>query len=300
MYEAKRAGRRSHPFFGGSRRSPAGPPAGAGPRAARCRDCAASWALVFQPVFELETGEIVGVEALLRWNSPRSATVLAGEFIPVAEDTGSIVADRGVGAARELRDDRAASPRARASDRARVNVSARSSSPTPALRCRSSRPSPTPSSRPTARLEITETALIRADAVTARTLRELEAHGIRIVLDDFGTGFSSLSWLKEHPLDAIKIDRSFVSGLADDSARSGDRRLADRHGAGARLHRHRRGRRDRGAARRAARARAASACRASCWPVRCRRTSSRRCCSIRPSSLLSGQQPPLTRLTSVR
>ena len=65
-------------------------------------------------------------------------------------------------------------------------------------------------------LEITETALIRADAVIARTLRELEAHGVRIVLDDFGTGFSSLSWLKEHPLNAIKIDRGFVSGLAED------------------------------------------------------------------------------------
>jgi EAL domain-containing protein (putative c-di-GMP-specific phosphodiesterase class I) len=66
-------------------------------------------------------------------------------------------------------------------------------------------------------LEITETALARADTIAARTLRELESAGIRIVLDDFGMGFSSLSWLKEHPVDAIKIDRSFVSGLAEDS-----------------------------------------------------------------------------------
>ena len=65
-------------------------------------------------------------------------------------------------------------------------------------------------------LEITETALIGGDEVIARTLRELESHGIRIVLDDFGTGVSSLSWLKEHPVGALKIDRGFISGLADD------------------------------------------------------------------------------------
>jgi predicted signal transduction protein with EAL and GGDEF domain len=66
-------------------------------------------------------------------------------------------------------------------------------------------------------LELAEAALIRADAATARTLHELESHGIRIVLDDFGTGVSSLSWLKEHPVSAIKIDRSFIGGLAQDT-----------------------------------------------------------------------------------
>ena len=65
-------------------------------------------------------------------------------------------------------------------------------------------------------LEVAEAALIRADAVTARALRELESQGVRIVLDDFGTGVSSLSWLKEHPVGAIKIDRSFISGIAED------------------------------------------------------------------------------------
>jgi EAL domain-containing protein (putative c-di-GMP-specific phosphodiesterase class I) len=66
-------------------------------------------------------------------------------------------------------------------------------------------------------LEIAETALILGDGAAARTLRELVAHGIRIVLDDFGTGVASLSWLKEHPLVAIKIDRSFVAGLGEDA-----------------------------------------------------------------------------------
>jgi len=66
-------------------------------------------------------------------------------------------------------------------------------------------------------LEITETALVCSDTVAAHTLRDLESQGIRIALDDFGTGNSSLAWLKEHPLDAIKIDGSFVAGLAGDS-----------------------------------------------------------------------------------
>jgi EAL domain-containing protein (putative c-di-GMP-specific phosphodiesterase class I) len=65
-------------------------------------------------------------------------------------------------------------------------------------------------------LEITETALMRPNSVTTRTLQELDAAGVQIVLDDFGTGFSSLSWLKQHPLGAIKIDRSFITDLHAD------------------------------------------------------------------------------------
>jgi EAL domain-containing protein (putative c-di-GMP-specific phosphodiesterase class I) len=66
-------------------------------------------------------------------------------------------------------------------------------------------------------LEITETALMRPTATTSRNIQHLAALGIRIVLDDFGTGFSSLSWLKHHPLGALKIDRSFTSGLPSDA-----------------------------------------------------------------------------------
>jgi EAL domain-containing protein (putative c-di-GMP-specific phosphodiesterase class I) len=65
-------------------------------------------------------------------------------------------------------------------------------------------------------LEITETALMRPNTLTAQNLVELDSQEIRIVLDDFGTGYSSLSWLKQHPFGAIKIDRSFISGLPED------------------------------------------------------------------------------------
>jgi len=62
-------------------------------------------------------------------------------------------------------------------------------------------------------LEITETALMRPDAVTIHNLSELDVLGVRMVLDDFGTGYSSLSWLKQRPFSEIKIDRTFISGL---------------------------------------------------------------------------------------
>ena len=68
---------------------------------------------------------------------------------------------------------------------------------------------------PASRLGLEITALMRPDGLATQNLRELDALGARIVLDDFGTGYSSLSWLKQHPFDAIKIGRSFVSGLPD-------------------------------------------------------------------------------------
>jgi len=70
-------------------------------------------------------------------------------------------------------------------------------------------------------LEVTETALMRPDATSARTLVELDSLGVRIVLDDFGTGYSSLAWLKQHPIHGIKIDRSFVADLPNDPTSRG-------------------------------------------------------------------------------
>jgi EAL domain-containing protein (putative c-di-GMP-specific phosphodiesterase class I) len=158
----------------------------------------------------------VAVEALLRWNSPTLGAVSPTEFIPVAEDSGLIV-PIGAWALRESCETmhRIAQQSGRPVELS-VNVSAHQlSTPGFALTvAQTLAHAQFPADQLT--LEITETALVRADSAAARTLCELEAKGIRIVLDDFGTGFSSLAWLKEHPLDAIKIDRSFVAGLAND------------------------------------------------------------------------------------
>jgi diguanylate cyclase (GGDEF)-like protein len=215
MYEAKRAGGDRIVFFRGSRRAHEGRRLALG-RELRGAETRGELAIAFQPVFELETGEITAVEALLRWNHPTLGAVSPAEFVPVAEDTGSIV-PIGAWVLRESCETiRRISEVAGRPIELAVNVSGRQIAH-PGF-AQTVQKTLSHAQFPTAQLtlEITETALIRADAVIARTLRELEAHGVRIVLDDFGTGFSSLSWLKEHPLNAIKIDRGFVSGLAED------------------------------------------------------------------------------------
>ena len=216
MYEAKRSGRDRLSFFGGDRRSHEGRRL-ALVRELRGAEKRGELAIAFQPVFALEGGELVGVEALLRWNNPTLGQVSPAEFIPVAEDSGLIV-PIGAWVLRESCEtmNRIATQIGRTVELS-VNVSAHQlSHPGFAKSVRQTLAhAQWPSDHLT--LEITETALVRADTIAARTLRDLESAGIRIVLDDFGTGFSSLSWLKEHPVDAIKIDRSFVSGLAEDS-----------------------------------------------------------------------------------
>jgi diguanylate cyclase (GGDEF)-like protein len=216
MYEAKRSGRDRLAFFGGSRRSHQGRRL-ALVRELRGAEKRGELALAFQPVFGLEYGELVGVEALLRWNNPALGPVSPGEFIPVAEDSGLIV-PIGAWVLRESCETMSRiAARVGRTPELSVNVSAHQlSRPGFAKSVQQTLAhAQWPSEQLT--LEITETALVRADTIAARTLRELESAGIRIVLDDFGTGFSSLSWLKEHPVDAIKIDRSFVAGLAEDS-----------------------------------------------------------------------------------
>jgi diguanylate cyclase (GGDEF)-like protein len=170
--------------------------------------------IVFQPVFELESGEIAAVEALLRWDSPTLGHAPPAEFIPVAEDTGSIV-PIGAWVLRESCETIQRIANGRGVELS-VNVSARQLAHPGFARTVQLILSHAEFPAENLTLEVAEAALIRADAVTGRALRELESQGVRIVLDDFGTGVSSLSWLKEHPVGAIKIDRSFISGVAED------------------------------------------------------------------------------------
>ncbi len=216
MYEAKRAGGDRIAFFSGSRRTHEGRRLALA-RELRGAETRGELSIAFQPVFELRTGEIAAVEALLRWNSPTLGQVPPAEFIPVAEDTGSIVSI-GAWVLRESCETVKNITR----DRGRlvelsVNVSARQLAHPGFARTVQLILSHAGFPAAQLTLEVADAALIRADAVTARALHELESHGIRIVLDDFGTGVSSLSWLKQHPVGAIKIDRSFISGIADDA-----------------------------------------------------------------------------------
>jgi diguanylate cyclase (GGDEF)-like protein len=232
MYAAKRAGRDRCVFVEGKQR------VRTGRRLLLARDLRGAemrgeMRIVFQPVVALAasgghgtwtagpepadaTDRIVGVEALLRWDSPRFGEVSPGEFIPIAEDTGSIIS---IGAWVLRESCEAIAALTQASGRSlelSVNASTlQLSNPDFATWVKQTLAhAQFPAARLT--LEVTETALMRPDATTLQTLRALDEAGVEIALDDFGTGFSSLSWLKEHPLGAIKIDRGFVSGLPAD------------------------------------------------------------------------------------
>ena len=214
MYAAKRSGRDRCSFFRGrqtvrtSRRLQLA-------RELRGAEVRGELRLVYQPVLALPTLNIVGVEALARWTSATFGEVPPAEFIPIADDTGAIIP---VGAW-VLRESCEAMARLSTTKRPlmlNVNVSARQvSNPDFTLWARQTLAhAELPADRLC--LEITETALMRRDTITKRNLHELDALGVGIVLDDFWTGYSSLSWLKERTFTEIKVDRSFISGLPAD------------------------------------------------------------------------------------
>jgi diguanylate cyclase (GGDEF)-like protein/excisionase family DNA binding protein len=173
--------------------------------------------LVYQPLVSLEDARIVGAEALVRWEHPERGIVMPADFVPLAEDTGLIVP---IGAwvieeaCRQLARWSAAGLAAELPYIA-VNVSGRQLvvDDLPAVVARALERTGIAPSR--LALEITESVLMERTASPTSVLQDLRALGVRLFLDDFGSGYSSLSYLKRFPLDALKIDQSFVSGIAD-------------------------------------------------------------------------------------
>ncbi len=171
--------------------------------------------LVYQPVVSLHDGAIVGAEALVRWEHPERGLVPPNDFIPVAEDCGLIepIGRWVLGeACRQTAIWHAANPDS-APITISVNLSARQVAQ-PDLTSVVGRVLRTTGIDPSSLcLEITETVLLEESELLGDTLRALRATGVRLVLDDFGTGYSSLGYLNRLPLDALKVDRSFVDGL---------------------------------------------------------------------------------------
>ncbi len=165
--------------------------------------------LHFQPLHRIAASELIGFEALLRWDHPTLGSIAPVDFIPLAEETGLIV-PIGEWVMREACRRAASWPDCL---RVAVNVSPlqfRSGSLITTI-AQALAASGLPASR--LEVEITESIFIESVEKTLAMLHQIKALGVRVALDDFGTGYSSLSYLRSFPFDKIKIDRSFVSDL---------------------------------------------------------------------------------------
>ena len=174
---------------------------------------------VYQPIVALDSGRIVGFEALMRWQHPTRGMIGPEEFIFVAEETG-LIRDLGWWSLREA-------CRQMSTWRTRskayldltmsVNVSAKQLLQPHLVDEMSKLLRETALPPEALKLEITESAVMADPAAAAEMLQQIKSLGVRLAIDDFGTGYSSLSYLHRFPLDTLKIDRSFISGAADGS-----------------------------------------------------------------------------------
>ena len=169
--------------------------------------------LYYQPMLNLDKGDIRCCEALLRWHHPERGMVSPVEFIPVAEEIGLIVA-LGERVIRWACEEAAQWPGdiCVAVNLSPTQLASKNLLPTVLGALAASRLAPH-----RLELEITEAVLMQNSEVTLHTLHQLRSLGIRISMDDFGTGYSSLSYLRSFPFDKIKIDRCFIKGLGDNS-----------------------------------------------------------------------------------
>ena len=171
----------------------------------------------YQPIVDLSSRHLVGMEALMRWRHPTRGLVMPGDFIPLAEETGQIVPmthwilNRACQDAVRLQGEIPHGEGLRVA----VNVSSRYlnqgtvvADVRAALAAHRLRPD-------CLILEVTESLLLENSSQLERTFSDLKQIGVRLALDDFGTGYSSLAYLHRFPIDILKIDRSFVERLAD-------------------------------------------------------------------------------------
>jgi EAL domain-containing protein (putative c-di-GMP-specific phosphodiesterase class I) len=210
MYAAKAAGRRTFRFFEAEMDAQV--------RARRILETDLRQAInddgfevYYQPCLSLQDNKITGCEALLRWRHPQRGMISPAEFVPIAEETG-LINSLGEWVLTTACTEAASWP---GNIRLAVNVSpVQFKSGTLALKVIAAlAASGLAASR--LELEITEAVLIRDDDAALAVLHQLRAIGVRIALDDFGTGYSSLSYLQRFPFDKIKIDRCFVTDIAE-------------------------------------------------------------------------------------
>ncbi len=219
MYEAKRRGKGRHVVYEAAMGAQVGTRLKLENdlRKALGRD---EFTLYYQPKVSLADEQVVGVEALVRWHHPERGLVLPEEFIPLAEETGLIVAigrwvlREACQQAHEWRSQWAGeNGDAHTPPTMWVNLSARQLQEPDLSRQVSAALEETGLEPTGLGLEITESVLVGDSSASVSLLEDLKALGVSLAVDDFGTGYSSLAYLKRLPVDYLKIDRSFVGGL---------------------------------------------------------------------------------------
>jgi EAL domain-containing protein (putative c-di-GMP-specific phosphodiesterase class I) len=210
MYHAKEAGRNNFQYFATEMnvRVVERQSLEEGLRRALERD---EFLLHYQPKVNLNTGEITSVEALIRWQRPDRGLVPPGQFVPVAEDSGLIL-PIGRWVLREAcRQARAWQDAGHSPVSIAVNVSAAEFRQKDFVESVQTILKETGLEARYLELELTESVLMNNAKFTASVLQNCKAMGIHLAIDDFGAGYSSLSYLREFPIDILKIDRSFVN-----------------------------------------------------------------------------------------
>ncbi len=212
MYRAKDMGRNTFQFYQPEMNASAGARLNLERRLRRAlRDN--EFLLHYQPQVDIVSGQIVGIEALVRWRDPEVGLVLPSAFIPVAEESG-LIGPLSEWVLREAcRQNKAWQDEGLPPTRVSVNLSARVFQQRDITKLVMQVLTETGLEPKYLELELTESTIMRNAEEAVSMLNELHALGIGLAIDDFGTGYSSLSYLKRFPVDRLKIDRSFVSDI---------------------------------------------------------------------------------------
>jgi len=212
MYSAKDKGKNTYQFYAGSMN------AAALERFTLENDLRRAlergeFLLYYQPKIEIGSGNTVGVEALLRWRHQSRGIIMPAEFIPLAEETGLIVPIGAWVLQAACTQLRAWQAGGIAPQSVAVNLSSRQFAQENLAEAVARILKQTGLEPKCLELEVTESMIMRSPEKAAATLSRLREMGISISIDDFGTGYSSLNYLKDLPLDAVKIDRSFIKNI---------------------------------------------------------------------------------------
>lgn len=169
----------------------------------------------YQPTFETASYRVVGAEALIRWNHPTRGRLLPADFLPTADRSGLMTALSRYVFERVIR--QIEFSKLPPNFRIFINVPARALTDVSFMLIAEQRLAAMGALTANVGVEVTESEAMLDVEATITALKTLRGHGVRVAIDDFGTGYSSMSYLKRLPVDLIKIDRSFITGLPDDA-----------------------------------------------------------------------------------